>query len=136
MSKRWTAKEEKFLTYWMKCREKEHKYQYDLLDWISQQLNKSKEECIQHWQKLSSTDQESQPSLLVGTNQESRLSDQIERLEQKLNRYQAQIEKIAQENQKLKKNMRFFEMMLIEEYHLLIRLLGKEKENLRIHQQL
>lgn len=54
------------------------------------------------------------------------LQDHINRLEKRVKSQQLEIVN-------LKKDLRFYEMMLLEEYHLLLRLLGEDQPKARIH---
>lgn len=61
------------------------------------------------------------------------LQERLEALEAKLATYEEQIGKCRTEQSKLKKDMHFFEMMLLEEYHLILQLLEKDKTEIRLH---
>lgn len=67
-------------------------------------------------------------------SQSEQLQERVDRLEKQIEKVQQQLDQLVKENQTLKRDMRFFEFMLLEEYHLLIQLLGKDQNNLRIHQ--
>jgi hypothetical protein len=54
-------------------------------------------------------------------------------LEAKLQAYEQEIGNCRSEQGKLKKEMHFFEMMLLEEYQLLLQLLDKDKTEIRLH---
>lgn len=54
-------------------------------------------------------------------------------VEAKLAAYEQELEMCRSEQKKLKKEMHFFEMMLLEEYHLLLQLLEKDKTEIRLH---
>jgi cell division protein FtsB len=43
------------------------------------------------------------------------------------------VEQQRAEMEKLKKDVYYFEMMLLEEYHMLLRLLGAERQKVRLH---
>lgn len=57
---------------------------------------------------------------------------QLSQLEKRLEQIQAQVKDLLRENHKMKMDLKFFELMLLEEYHLLIQLLGKEQNKLYI----
>jgi chromosome segregation ATPase len=71
----------------------------------------------------------------VGTIRKNvdQLQERLEVLEAKLAAYEEEIGQCRSEQTKLKKEMHFFEMMLLEEYHLLLQLLEKEKTGIRLH---
>jgi hypothetical protein len=51
----------------------------------------------------------------------------ISQLEEQVEQMGQQMKRLAQENRKLKQDLRFFEVMLIEQYHMLLHLLGKDQ---------
>jgi hypothetical protein len=61
------------------------------------------------------------------------LQARLIQLEKQVERMEEQIQLLVKRNQGLQEDMKFFELMLLEEYHLLIQLLGKEQHQLRIH---
>ncbi|MBA4492814.1 hypothetical protein ACFO25_09010 [Paenactinomyces guangxiensis] len=61
------------------------------------------------------------------------LRERLACLEKKIELAEQRLDQLVKENQKLNQDMRFFELMLLEEYHLLLQLLGKDQSNLRIH---
>lgn len=67
------------------------------------------------------------------SNRQVKLSEvQLSQLEKRLEQIQAQVKDLIRENHKIKMDLKFFELMLLEEYHLLIRLIGKEQNKLYI----
>jgi septal ring factor EnvC (AmiA/AmiB activator) len=64
---------------------------------------------------------------------DEQLQQRLRQLEEKLDWCEEQLKLCHQENKKLKKDMRFFETMLLEEYHLLLQLLEKDKTGIRLH---
>lgn len=48
-------------------------------------------------------------------------------LEEKIEEVQQKLKRLADENKKIKQDLKFFELMLLEEYHLLLQLLGKDQ---------
>jgi hypothetical protein len=61
------------------------------------------------------------------------LQARLTQLEKQVELMEEQVQLLVKRNQSLQENMKFFELMLLEEYHLLIQLLGKEQHQLRIH---
>jgi chromosome segregation ATPase len=61
------------------------------------------------------------------------LQARLTQLEKQVELMEEQVQSLVKRNQSLQENMKFFELMLLEEYHLLIQLLGKEQHQLRIH---
>lgn len=67
------------------------------------------------------------------SNRQAESSDlELTRLEKRLEQIQAQVNDLIRDNQKMKMDLKFFELMLLEEYHLLIQLIGKEQNKLYI----
>jgi hypothetical protein len=62
-----------------------------------------------------------------------RYERRITELENRFRTQQLQLENLKKENERLKRDMRFFEQMLFEEYKILIHLLNKGQNNIRIH---
>lgn len=115
LSTSWTKKEDEQLLRWMSKGIKKGWGLKHILLFISQKLQRSPEECIQRWQMLKDREKWKE------------IEDKIDRLEQTLRGQREQIEK-------MKKDMKFYELMLLEEYHLLLKLLGEDPKNIRIHQ--
>jgi chromosome segregation ATPase len=61
------------------------------------------------------------------------LQARLTQLEKQVGLMEEQIQLLVKRNQSLQEDMKFFELMLLEEYHLLVQLLGKEQHQLRIH---
>ncbi len=67
------------------------------------------------------------------SNRQVKPSDlQLSQLEKRLEQIQAQVRDLLRENHKMKMDLKFFELMLLEEYQLLIQLIGKEQNKLYI----
>lgn len=64
--------------------------------------------------------------------EQKQLKERIDKLEKVIESQQKQYETLLKENHKLKGDMKFFEIMLLEEYQLLLELLGK-RNHARIH---
>jgi hypothetical protein len=64
---------------------------------------------------------------------EEQLQKRLSEIEKKLACYELELGIYKSEQTKLKKEMRFFESMLLEEYHLLLQLLEKDKTGIRLH---
>jgi cell division septum initiation protein DivIVA len=60
------------------------------------------------------------------------LDQQLSDLENRLEQIQAQVKDLLRENHKLKTDLKFFELMLLEEYHLLIQLLNRDQNKIYI----
>ncbi|SFI96898.1 hypothetical protein [Thermoflavimicrobium dichotomicum] len=128
MASQWTSLEEQFLIYWMN---QGRMYQWDsmlLLDWIGKQLQRSRTDCMKHWERLCASFNQEERTVLISQAKpnDSTLRHRMQRLEE-------QLEKIMKENEKLKRDMRFFESVLLEEYQLLLHLVNKDQGKLRIH---
>jgi chromosome segregation ATPase len=66
--------------------------------------------------------------------EEEQLQKRLIEIEEKLASCEQELSIYKSEQSKLKKEMRFFESMLLEEYHLLLQLLEKDKTGIRLHQ--
>lgn len=55
------------------------------------------------------------------------IQDRMIHLEGKIEEVQQKLKRLTDENKKIKQDLKFFEMMLLEEYHLLLQLLGKDQ---------
>ncbi len=135
MSKPWTKQETRFLFYWLREGQNYGYHPKELFQWIARQLGRSVEECQLKWQG-------SHPSLATAHLQSrdahketEQLKERLKRLEETINQYRQRMEQISEENKKLKKDIRFFEMVLLEEYQLLLQLLNKEGKPFRIHSE-
>lgn len=71
--------------------------------------------------------------VFVSATSKSKLETRMTELEKQLEAIQRNLEQLTKSNENAQKDMRFFETMLLEEYHLLLQLLGKD-QNIRIHQ--
>ena len=60
------------------------------------------------------------------------VDQQLSSLENRLEQIQAQVKDLLRENHKMKTDLKFFELMLLEEYHLLIQLLNREQNKVYI----
>lgn len=60
------------------------------------------------------------------------LDSRLSRLEEQMEKVQSQLEQLIRENQKIKQDFKFFELMLLEEYQLLVHLLKKDQNHLFI----
>lgn len=113
MTTSWTKQEDEQLIQWVdKGIQKGWKLHYVFL-YVSQKLQRTPEDCTQRWYILK----------------DKKWSD----IEKKLVQLMQMMRKQQKEIDKIKKDMRFYELMLLEEYHLLLKLLGEEPM-IRIHQ--
>jgi TolA-binding protein len=60
------------------------------------------------------------------------LNERLEELEKKLSTVQGLMARLVEENRKIREDLKFYEVMLLEEYHMLIQLLEREKWPLKI----
>lgn len=93
--------------------------------------------CYERWRQIQNTHRE--PSWISSQNfrnqwerEQKQLKERIEKLEKLIESQQKLHEILLKENRKLKGDMKFFEMLLLEEYQLLLELLGK-RNHARIH---
>jgi hypothetical protein len=61
------------------------------------------------------------------------MDDRISRIEQQLEQAERRIRQLMDENRQIKRNQRYFELVLLEEVRLLMRLLEKDQPRLTIH---
>lgn len=59
--------------------------------------------------------------------------DNIEDIKQRILDIEKQLTHVRKEQREMRKNMDFFEWMLLEEYRILLKLLGEEPGQTRIH---
>jgi predicted nuclease with TOPRIM domain len=71
--------------------------------------------------------------LLPERKESVEVQERLTQIEKQVEHIQEQMQQLAKRNQNLQEDMKFFELMLIEEYHLLIQLLGNESHQLRVH---
>lgn len=64
---------------------------------------------------------------------DSLMKVRVHRLESQVESLRKQVQSLTAENQKLRKDSRFFELMLLEQYQILIQLMGRNPSRLRIH---
>lgn len=69
--------------------------------------------------------------LLPDANKE--IANRLVQLEAELILVREKMDSVVKENKKMKEDLRFFELMLMEEYHMLLQLLGQDHYPLRIH---
>jgi hypothetical protein len=65
--------------------------------------------------------------------EEKQLQKRLLEIEEKLAYCEQELCKYKSEQTRMRKEMRFFESMLLEEYHLLLQLLEKDKTGIRLH---
>lgn len=61
------------------------------------------------------------------------LLERLELIEDWMNQYQTELKRLSDSQEKMGKDMRFYELMLLEEYHMLLQLLEREKGKVWIH---
>lgn len=115
VSTSWTKKEDEQLLRLLKKGIKKGWSLQHLFLFMGQTLQRTPEECMERLQ------------MLIDRERWGEIEERVVRLEQKLKGQQAQLEK-------LKKDMKFYELLLLEEYHILLRLLGEDSLDIRIHQ--
>jgi len=59
--------------------------------------------------------------------------NRIAEIEKRLEELEGKLKILAENNTLLKKDLKFFELLLLEEYNLLLKLLGKDESSLFIH---
>ena len=114
VSTSWTKQEDQKLTDWIEKGLAKGWSQKYIFHSVSQKLNRDAVECAYRWQVLKEREERSAMSM------------RIAELEKAMTEQQSQLEKI-------RKDLRFYELMLLEEYHLLLKILGEDKQKIRIH---
>jgi chromosome segregation ATPase len=133
LSKPWTKQETKFLFYWVKQGQMYGYHSKELFRWIARQLGRSEEECQLQWRRSQPSYSMAQLQSTDSHKETEELKIRLKQLEEKLNQYRQKTEQISEENKRLKRDIRFFEMVLLEEYQLLLQLLNQEGKPFRIH---
>jgi len=59
--------------------------------------------------------------------------NRIAEIEKRLEEFKGKLKILDENNTLLKKDLKFFELLLLEEYNLLLKLLGKDESSLFIH---
>lgn len=57
----------------------------------------------------------------------------MEQIEQRVGLVQSEIKRLTKSQEKMKQDLRFFELMLLEEYHMLLQIMDRQQGTLRIH---
>lgn len=57
----------------------------------------------------------------------------MEQIEQRVGLVQSEIKRLTESQEKMKQDLRFFELMLLEEYHMLLQIMDRQQGTLRIH---
>lgn len=114
VSTSWTKEEDQKLTDWIEKGLAKGWNKTYVFQFVGQKLKRSAEECAHRWQ------------VLWERKERAEMGVRISQLEKVITQQQAQLEKI-------KKDLQFYEWVLLEEYHLLLKILGEDKEKVRIH---
>lgn len=114
VSTSWTKKEDEQLLRLLKKGIKKGWNLHHIFLFIGQKLQRTPEECLERVQ------------MLIDRERWGEIEEKVVQLEQKLKGQQVQLEE-------MKKDMKFYELMLLEEYHILLKLLGEDPQNIRIH---
>lgn len=114
MSTSWTPAEDQQLMKWAAKGEAKGWDQRLICLSLSEKLERTAEECEQRLHDLQT---QQAATLLKG---------RVRQLEKLTEVQQAELEKV-------KKDLKFYELMLLEQYHLLLRLLGEDQQKVKIH---
>lgn len=118
MLKKWHEQEDQYLCQLMeKGRQRNWKDHY-ILHFISHRLGRTVKECQERLQQQLN---------------ESLTKQRINQLEVRMNKHQEQLQQLIQDNEKLKRDLRFYEAMLFEQYQLVLRILGENTHFLHTH---
>ncbi|MDN4595361.1 hypothetical protein [Polycladomyces subterraneus] len=137
MSRSWSEEEDRKLIHWVTLCQKVGLAKKQVFEKTSEKIGKTPSACYERWKQIQSTHQEtSWISTKKFQNQwereQNQLTERIDQLEKVIESQQKQYETLLKENRKLKGDMKFFETLLLEEYKLLLELLGK-RNHARIH---
>ncbi|PTX55171.1 Myb-like DNA-binding protein [Melghirimyces profundicolus] len=129
MSRSWSPEEDRMLLRWVtQCRQLGMS-RADTFASVADRLDRSESVCFSRWKVLSKEAAKAQ----ARQPNSSTLQERIRRLEEKLEANQNEMKKLMEENRKTREEMRFFEIMLLEEYRILISLLDKKNPKPRLH---
>jgi hypothetical protein len=137
LSRSWSEEEDRKLIHWVTLCQKVGLAKKQVFEKTAEKIGKTPNACYERWNQIQSTHQKtSRISMKKFRNQWEReqkeLTERIDKLEKMIESQQKQYETLLKENRKLKGDMKFFEMLLLEEYQLLLKLLGK-RNHARIH---
>ncbi|SFS44671.1 hypothetical protein [Marininema halotolerans] len=137
MSRSWNEEDDRMLFYWVMTCKRLGMSRNRTFVTASQKLGRNEEECLLRWKDLSS--REVNPPSYLNQNwaelngEPLSMRERVQRLEDKIHASQMQVEQLLKENRKLREEMKFFEMLLLEEYQLLVTLLDRKKSKAKIH---
>ena len=105
----------------------------------AEKLGRSANACRARWNKISNLRSTSSVRRVSKSKSEeiteiALLMKRIEKLEASFEISKNQIRKLEGENRRLRGELKFLELLLIEKYHLLFSLLGEKSPRSRIHQ--
>ncbi|MCS1350098.1 SANT/Myb-like DNA-binding domain-containing protein [Mechercharimyces sp. CAU 1602] len=130
MARPWSNEEDRLLLQFVQVGRRSGLDRTKIFDKISERLGRSANACYKRWKYLTST---------VSSNSEQDVRSEIqhwqsriERLEKLIENNHEQMQQLADESKKLRKEMKFFEMMLIEEYNLLLKLIEPQNPSVRL----
>jgi len=137
LSRSWSEEEDRKLIHWVTLCQKVGLAKKQVFEKTAEKIGKTPNSCYERWKQIQSAPREtswisSKKFRNQWEREQKQLTERIDKLEKLVESQQKQYETLLKENQKLKGDMKFFEMMLLEEYHLLLELLGK-RNHARIH---
>ncbi|MFD1427344.1 hypothetical protein JOD24_002329 [Kroppenstedtia sanguinis] len=132
MSRPWNPKEDRFLLSLVDQDRQRGLTPSRSFAQAAMKLKRSPQACAIRWKELTFRDEET-VTVTAARTDPSHLRERIKQLEQKLDTNQTQLGELIKENRRMREEMKFFEVMLLEEYQLLISLLEKKQNNARIH---
>lgn len=110
-------------------------------EWVAVKLNRTENACYVRWKGLAKKGKEvdltSAPrnGKWSDIEQEQKsLKGKVEELQKQIESNHTQLDYLLKENRKLREEIKFFELLLVEEYQLLLGLMSKKNRNARIHQ--
>jgi RsfA family transcription factor len=136
----WTPEEDRLLLQWVNHCRKMGMARIQSFESAGDKLGRSANACYVRWVTLTKRDSEAVSSTADKRkkwreleNEHSAIRERIDQLEDLLRSRQKQVEQLVKENKKLKEEMKFFELMLVEQYRILVNLLNKKDRDVRIH---
>ncbi|SDX50861.1 Myb-like DNA-binding domain-containing protein [Marininema mesophilum] len=136
MSRSWNEEDDQMLCYWVSACRRSGMSRNRTFTTVAQKMGRDEEECFLRWKDFSvgETNPSSYLNKWAGLNSEPlSMLERVQRLEDRIQASQVHIEQLLKENRKLREEMKFFEMLLLEEYQLLVKLLDRKKPKAKIH---
>lgn len=131
MSRSWNPKEDRFLLSLVEhCRHLGWN-RSQTFEQTAKRLKRTPGACFARWKALTVCDRRKVSAKTKG-QEFPKLQERIRHLEEKLKDNQEQMKDLIEQNRRMREEMRFFEIMLLEEYQLLISLLEQKQSKAKL----